>query len=121
MTDKTYYQAAANEVAHGCIDAALWTKVNADMPGATDVVRQAKYIQLRAREMAAESHVHGIARRAPRTWWQWILYAVAAFVVANLLAVLFDNSAWVAYGALVVAAIAPLVIRRPSQSQRQAW
>lgn len=29
----------------------MWIKVNAELPEATDVVKQAKYIQLRAQEM----------------------------------------------------------------------
>jgi hypothetical protein len=52
MTDKAFYQTAASEVAGGQLDQALWIKVGAEMPGADNVARQAKYIQLRARELA---------------------------------------------------------------------
>jgi len=52
VVDKVHYQAAAAEVADGNIDQALWIKVNADMPEAAGVAKQAKYIQLRAEEIA---------------------------------------------------------------------
>ncbi|WP_147281783.1 hypothetical protein [Dyella solisilvae] len=56
MTDKTFYQAAAAEVAGGYVDLDLWAKVNAKDPNAAKIERQAKYIQLRAQEMAWASH-----------------------------------------------------------------
>ncbi len=79
MAHKTYYQTAASEVADGTIDTALWTKMNVDFVGATDDVRQAKYIQLRAQELSIENAKRGIARFVPRTWWQWALIPLGFF------------------------------------------
>lgn len=66
MTDKSFYQAAAAEVAAGQLDSALWIKVNAEMPEAAIVARHAKYIQLRAQELSLESKAavvsHGVRR-----------------------------------------------------------
>ena len=82
MTDKAFYQAAAAEVANGVMDHALWIKVNAELPSANHIVQQAKYIQLRAKELAHAARSRSISRFYPRTGWQWILYAGIAFVVA---------------------------------------
>ena len=63
MTDKTFYQAAAAEVADGVIDSALWIKVGAEMPGADNVARQAKYIQLRVADSTTKcTTVEGSAK-----------------------------------------------------------
>lgn len=61
MVDKSFYQAASDEVAGGKVDAALWVKINADMPEASDLTKQAKYIQLRAEEIARD-HASKVAR-----------------------------------------------------------
>jgi hypothetical protein len=72
MTDKSFYQAAAAEVAGGQLDPALWIKVGSEMPTADSIARQARYIQLRAREMAAESAKrHLFAWCALNRWWHW--------------------------------------------------
>lgn len=92
MTDKTYYQAAAAEVAQGCIDKALWIKVSADLPAAEPRVKQAKYIQLRAQELAAESVGHralGFVRRIPR-WVRWPAYAGLAWCALLLVVAVVD-------------------------------
>lgn len=59
MTNKTYYQAVMLEVSKGQFDQALWIKVNANMAGADEGERQARYIQLRARELSF---------KAAKTW-----------------------------------------------------
>jgi len=61
MVDKSFYQAASDEVAGGKVDAALWVKINADMPEASDLTKQAKYIQHRAEEIARD-HASSAAR-----------------------------------------------------------
>lgn len=82
MTSKVFYQAAAAEVAAGHLDEALWIKVNAEIPSADDKVRQAKYVALRAEEMAVESAKHRVKdvwRRTP--WWVKLLCtALAAYL-----------------------------------------
>jgi len=78
MVDKTFYQAAAAEVAGGVVDQALWIKVTADMAGSDKVTRQAKYIQLRAQELAGENLKLRAKSWLPRTKWQWFFYAVGA-------------------------------------------
>ena len=55
MTDKKFYQDAADEVASGILDQSLWIKACAEMPDASHVAQQAKYIQLRAIELAIVS------------------------------------------------------------------
>lgn len=55
MPSKLFYQRAVDEVSNGTIDQALWIKVVADMPSADKVTQQAKYIQLRAKELSYES------------------------------------------------------------------
>ena len=88
MTDKAFYQAAAAEVANGQLDDALWIKVNAELPEATDVVKQAKYIQLRAQEVsgaAKKNAVVGWWRR--RALWQkalMVLFVVWLFAVLTI-------------------------------------
>lgn len=82
VTDKAYYQAAAAEVADGVIDRALWIKVNAELPGTSDAVRQAKYIQLRAEELAHTARSMTISRFIPSTERMWVLYVLVAFAVA---------------------------------------
>ncbi len=84
MTHKTHYQTAASEVAAGVLDAALWTKVNVELVGADDGVRQAKYIQLRAQELSIENARSAASGTWSRVWpWiKWGAIAVGAFVVA---------------------------------------
>lgn len=55
MPNKTFYQAAADELARGHRDEALWTMVATDNPDAGDTVVRARYIQERARELERES------------------------------------------------------------------
>ena len=84
MVDKVHYQAAAAEVADGNIDQALWIKVNSDMPEATGIAKQAKYIQLRAQELSIENakgHAKGLWSRI----WPWLLYVLASYVAAVIL------------------------------------
>lgn len=86
MTDKTYYHAAAAEVAGGHLDEALWIKVNAELPQATDVVKQAKYIQLRAQEMGGEAKKNAVVgwwRRRP-LWQKSLIVLFAVWVLAIL-------------------------------------
>lgn len=68
MTDKRFYQNAADEVASGILDKSLWIKVCAEMPDADRVVQQSKYIQLRANELAianAKNKAISIGRAVP--------------------------------------------------------
>jgi hypothetical protein len=87
MTSKVFYQSAAEEVAAGALDNALWTKVSADMPSADAMTQQAKYIQLRAQELALSAKKNAalsIWRRIP--WWvKWpaIIFTVV-FVLGEL-------------------------------------
>lgn len=83
MTNKVFYQAAAAEVASGAIDNALWIKVNAELPEADDRARQAKYIALRAQELA----VGNVKQRATGWWkrlplWAKIPLGLAAAYIA---------------------------------------
>ena len=67
MTDKRFYQDAADEVASGILDQSLWIKACAEMPDASHVAQQAKYIQLRAIELAiasAKGRATDVARKA---------------------------------------------------------
>lgn len=82
MTHKTFYQLAAAEVAAGHIDDALWIKVNAELADADDKARQAKYIILRAEEMAVESAKSRMRHWVPHSVGTWIAYLIVAFVVA---------------------------------------
>lgn len=86
MVDKVHYQAAAAEVEAGHIDQALWIKVAVDMPVADNVTRQAKYIQLRAREMALAAKESVATRFIPQRWWQWILFVGSDFLIASFIA-----------------------------------
>lgn len=79
MTNKVFYQAAAAEVVAGHLDEALWIKVNAELPSADDKVRQAKYVALRAEEMAVESAKRRVLRWMPRSVVGWLAYAAVAF------------------------------------------
>ena len=83
MVDKSFYKAAADEVAGGVVDDALWVKVAADMPGAEKVTHQAKYIQLRAAEMAMATRLGGAVLFwrywGPQSFWQWLLLAVSVW------------------------------------------
>jgi hypothetical protein len=87
MTSKVFYRSAVDEVAGGAVDPALWTKVTADMAGADVLTRQAKYIQLRAQELALSAKKNAaldIWRRIP--WWvKWpaVILAVV-FVLGEL-------------------------------------
>lgn len=93
MTHKSYYEAAAAEVAAGRLDNALWIKVNAEMPDADNSVRQAKYIALRAQELATAnagtmlrkwtSVFHG------RRWYWWLGLLVAIYLLMGLVALPF--------------------------------
>jgi hypothetical protein len=65
MTNKLFYQLAADEVAQSNIDQGLWIKVVADMPTASKIQQQAKYIQLRAGELAVQSAVTRVAGTVP--------------------------------------------------------
>lgn len=90
MTHKSFYEAAAAEVAAGHLDNALWIKVNAEMADADNGARQARYITLRAQEMAVEAAAYKVRRWMPHSVGTWVLYLavviVAATVVADLLA-----------------------------------
>ncbi|MDE2155542.1 MAG: hypothetical protein KGJ32_06555 [Xanthomonadaceae bacterium] len=90
MTDKTYYQAAATEVAGGQLDVALWTKVNADMPEATDLARQAKYIQLRAREMAHVFETTTAIVWSKKLLW-WLILSICALIAFGFVADVIDQ------------------------------
>lgn len=92
MTDKRYYEAAANEVHAGDIDPSLWIKVNADYPNANDAEKQAAYIRLRAQEL---SHGHArlrLLRLAPRAWWHWLLDLAVAFVISAIIEGIFESA-----------------------------
>lgn len=86
MTHKTFYQLAAAEVAAGRLDDALWIKVNAELPNADERTRQAKYIALRAEEMAMESAKYRVRRWLPHSFWSWAAYLVVAGVIAIIIA-----------------------------------
>jgi hypothetical protein len=82
MTDKVFYHAAAQELATGIVDAALWTKVTVDMYGAGVPEQQAKYTQLRALELSVasvKSAVVGLIRPI-----QWVLIGVFALILLGL-------------------------------------
>jgi hypothetical protein len=80
MAGKRFYQAAADEISAGSIDQALWVKVGADMPQAEAVARQAKYIQLRAQELSAETKKNTAAALWRGASW-WIKAPAILFVV----------------------------------------
>jgi hypothetical protein len=61
MTDKMFYQTAAAEAAAGVIDKALWIKIGAENPTATDHVLRALYIQARAAELSREGMTKTVA------------------------------------------------------------
>lgn len=86
MTDKTFYQAAADEVASGHLDDALWIKVCAEMPEAAPKAQQAKYIALRAQEIGTDYARRRFSAWMPHTMGGWFAYfltlAVIAFVAA---------------------------------------
>lgn len=90
MTHKSFYEAAASEVAAGHLDNALWIKVNAEMPGADGGAKQAKYIALRAQELAVENAGTTLRRWMPRTKGQWTMYWASAFVIAFLILFFVD-------------------------------
>lgn len=116
MTDKSFYQAAASEVSQGQIDQALWLKVNAEFPGATAIVRQAKYIQLRAQELAREARSSSISSITPRSGKQWMLYGVGTFLAAALLGALTESGG-VFWLAIVIAVIVGVVLRKKFGNQ----
>lgn len=91
MTNKTFYQAAANEVASGHLDAALWIKVCAEMPEAETKTQQAKYIALRANEMATLVTTHNARNWVSYLFFYWVLYFVVLFVVAFTVASILDD------------------------------
>lgn len=116
MTDKAFYQAAAAEVASGNLDSALWIKTCAEMPGTDDLTRQAKYIQLRAKEMAGSSAKFRAASLAPHTGGQWTLYL---FLLACITFPLFIISgATFLLGLVIVAAglYAPAFAKKRARS-----
>jgi hypothetical protein len=90
VTNKVFYQAAAAEVASGAIDGALWIKVNAELPEADDRARQAKYIALRAEEMAGDSTKQRVLRWFPHSFWGWTVYLVVTLVFAYLVSAALD-------------------------------
>lgn len=81
MTGKAYYQNAVDEVARGHIDQALWAKVNAQYPGASPVFHQAKYIDLRAREIQRYSWFAFMLSWAPTSLWRWVGYITVAVIL----------------------------------------
>lgn len=87
MVDKVYYQHAAAEVADGIIDAALWTKVAADLAGRDVVVLHGKYIQLRAQEIAMDElrakgfHVWSTLKHCKKYVLKPVLALVALWVI----------------------------------------
>jgi len=86
MADKRFYQMAADEVRAGQVDQALRIKIGAEYPSESDVGKQAQYIRLRAAELS-NNHKVGLARRLkPQKWWQWLLYVVVTFFVADIVA-----------------------------------
>jgi hypothetical protein len=97
MTDKAFYQAAAAEVAGGQIDQALWIKVTADLAGSDNLTRQAKYIQLRAQELAigaAKEKVVGAgksARRLGKKVVKWGLIVAAVWIVLGSISMIYDK------------------------------
>ena len=104
MTDKAYYQAAAAEVADGVIDDALWIKVNAELPGTSDNVRRAKYIQLRAEELAHAARSVTVSRLLPRTGPMTVLYVFIAFGIALIFGGVTNNG-----GVFVIVLMAAIV------------
>lgn len=96
MVNKSFYQLAANEVAQGRIDQALWVKVVADSPSSGRLTQQSKYIQLRAQELSIQS----ASVKAVSLWSKlrrlliWVLAAVVAgyviFIVALVTITYFD-------------------------------
>lgn len=81
MTHKSFYEAAVTEVAAGHLDSALWIKVSAEMPGADNSARQARYIALRAQELATANAGNAVRRWMPRTKGQWVVVMGVATVL----------------------------------------
>jgi hypothetical protein len=82
MTHKSFYQAAVAEVAAGHLDSALWIKINAEMPSADNAARQAKYIALRAQEIADESLRTSVSRfKGPHGFGYLAIAGVLALVL----------------------------------------
>lgn len=123
MTHKAFYEAAAAEVAQGHLDNALWIKVNAELPAAADNVRQAKYIALRAQELATANAGAAVRRWLPRSAVGWVGYVAAAFVVGAILATLIDALSanalfalgFVTFWAVPIIAVVIALTLRPSQ------
>lgn len=92
MTHKAFYQAAADEVAEGRVDKALWIKVCADCPGDESKMQQAKYIALRAREMAQESGLSHAQDVLKHVAIHWVLFLAVVFTVAILVGKAVDLS-----------------------------
>lgn len=90
MTHKTFYQLAAAEVAAGRLDDALWIKVNAELPNSDDKTRQAKYITMRAKEMAADNAKHRLARWVPQSVAGWLVCLVVAFAIFMVVGTLIN-------------------------------
>ena len=114
VTHKSFYEAATAEVAAGRLDNALWIKVNAELPGADNSVRQAKYIALRAQELAVEAAAYKMRRWVPHSFWSWVAYLAAAFVVAvivgNILGAIGDLSATFVPLGIVIAVMAAAIL-----------
>lgn len=66
MVDKAFYSQATEEVAAGQMDQALWIKICTEHAHEAPVMRQAKYIQQRARDIAGEAKVNQVKRAVPR-------------------------------------------------------
>jgi len=109
MTDKSFYKVAADEVTAGHLDEALWIKVCADMPGAGRLSQQAKYIQLRAQELAVEAakrKAHVLAHTAK---WKAKKFVKEAIIFCFLFAILACTFVLINMGKLPPRVSAPMV------------
>lgn len=93
MTHKSFYEAAAAEVAVGHVDTALWIKACAEMPGADDSARRAKYVALRAQELATE-RANAVARGwldrfRGRRWYWWAALIISVYLLLCAIALPF--------------------------------
>lgn len=90
MTDKRFYQIAAAEVAQGQIDQALWIKVTTDMAGENNIIRQARYIQLRAQEISLNESAATIGRATTsaadmgKKLFKWAVVVIVVGTAATL-------------------------------------
>jgi hypothetical protein len=117
VTNKKFYKIAADEFVSGAVDHALWTKVEADLPGLNAEIRNAKYIQLRAQELAIENIKRSAMRFVPKTGAQWCSYLVASFVVAAIADTPFEsyshprNADFVGFGVFFSLIALPFVLK----------